>query len=85
MMLAQDFGKLLRDARRDRGLTQRQTADAAGVSRATLMRLEKGANVGLEDTCKVARALGFTLSLSESIRPTWETAREFFSDGDDDD
>jgi transcriptional regulator with XRE-family HTH domain len=42
MMLIQELGKAVRDARSARGLTQAELARAAGLSRNTLNRLENG-------------------------------------------
>lgn len=76
--LSATFGKLLRDKRRDRRLTQEAAAKAAGLTRTKVLRIEKGENVGIDDVHRLALALGFTLTLTESVRPTWENAREFF-------
>lgn len=81
--LTERFGEALRVARRDRRVTQLAAAEKAGISRAQVMRIEKGENVGVDDIHKLAFALGFTLALAETIRPTWENAREFFL-GDED-
>lgn len=81
--LSEDFGKRLRAARRDRKLTQSEAASKAGITRALVIRIEKGENVGVDEVHKLAFALGFTLALSESIRPTWENARSFFMEEDD--
>ncbi len=78
--LSEDFSKQLRAARRDRKLTQNEAAHRAGITRALVIRIEKGENVGVDEVHKLAFALGFTLALSESIRPTWENARSFFMD-----
>lgn len=81
--LSVSFGKALRKARKERALTQEQAAQKSGLNRKIVLRIEKGENVGIDEIHKLAFALGFTLSLSETIRPTWENAREFFF-GDDD-
>jgi len=81
--LAIAFGKKIREARKDRGMTQVQLARAANVSRSSVLRIEAGANVGIEELHKIAHALGFVLSLSETVLPTWETAAEFFLKDDD--
>jgi transcriptional regulator with XRE-family HTH domain len=44
--------------RRLRGLTAEQVADRAGVSRGTVAALESGRGASLENTLRVARALG---------------------------
>ncbi|MGD9663267.1 MAG: helix-turn-helix domain-containing protein [Porticoccaceae bacterium] len=78
------FGRQLRRARKDRAMTQEQAALRAGINRKLVMRIEKGENVGIDEIHKLALALGFTLALAETVRPTWENAREIFLDEDDD-
>ena len=82
--LSEDFGCLLRKMRQDRSLTQQQAGELARLNRKMVMRIEQGENVGIEEVHKLAFALGFTLSLEEKIRPTWENARQYFLDDDDD-
>jgi transcriptional regulator with XRE-family HTH domain len=55
--------------RRLQQLTSDQVADRAGVSRTTLHRLESGAGASLENTLRVARALGVLDLLVGSIDP----------------
>lgn len=56
--------------RKLRGLTQVQLADRAGISRATLSRLEHGAEgVSLESFMRVLRALGALDSLIKALDP----------------
>jgi transcriptional regulator with XRE-family HTH domain len=55
--------------RRLQRLTVVQVADRAGVSRDTVMRLEKGENVSLENLLRVARSLGVLEQLAEAVDP----------------
>lgn len=55
--------------RRLRRLTIAQVADRAGVSRDTVMRLEKGDGASLENLLRIARALGVLDSLLKAIDP----------------
>ncbi|MEV6285276.1 helix-turn-helix transcriptional regulator [Kribbella sp. NPDC051770] len=55
--------------RRLQQLTSGQVADRAGISRATLQRLESGAGASLENTLRVARALGVMDLLVASLDP----------------
>jgi transcriptional regulator with XRE-family HTH domain len=56
--------------RKLRGLTQKQLADRAGVSRDTLSRLESGAGgVTLETLVRTLRALGLLDALSDAFDP----------------
>ncbi len=52
----------VRAVRRARGLTQRELADRAGVTRTALIRLERGGRVsGSTRTAVITRGLGFAL------------------------
>lgn len=63
------LGKQLRERRRQLGLTQEEVARASGVSRVTLLRVEKGvSSVSAGALVSVAEALGTTLSLSHGLR-----------------
>jgi transcriptional regulator with XRE-family HTH domain len=65
-----DVGEHVTVWRKLRGLTETQTADRAGVSRGTLRRLESGSgSVSLENTLRIARALGVLDELSHAIDP----------------
>lgn len=56
--------------RKLRGLTQAQLADRAGVSRATLARLEQGdGGIGLETMLRILRALGILENLTKALDP----------------
>jgi len=56
--------------RKLRGLTQAQLADRAGVSRATLIRLEGGdGGISVENLLRVLRALGVLDNLPRALDP----------------
>lgn len=56
--------------RKLRGLTQAQLADRAGISRDTLVRLERGdGGVSMEKLLRVLRVLGILDSLSTALDP----------------
>jgi transcriptional regulator with XRE-family HTH domain len=56
--------------RKLRGLTQAQVADRAGVSRDTLIRLERGdGGVSIEKLLRVLRALGILDGLAQALDP----------------
>ena len=55
--------------RRLRGLTAEQVADRAGVSRGTVAALESGRGASLENTLRVARALGVLDLLTSAADP----------------
>lgn len=62
------LGTQLRERRRQLGLTQEEVARASGVSRVTLLRVEKGmSSVSAGALVSVAEALGETLSLSHGL------------------
>lgn len=50
-------------------LTIEQVADRAGVSRDTVMRLERGHGASLENALRVARALGVLDQLAAAVDP----------------
>lgn len=54
----------VRQARRQRGWTQAELARAAGVSRATVARIEAGQGVAMASLVAVAEALGLKVSVS---------------------
>ncbi len=54
-------GGRLREARRRRGWTQTQLAEAAGVRQADITHYERGSNMRLEVAARLADALGVTL------------------------
>lgn len=58
-----DLGARLREARRDRGLTQIQTAEALGVARTTMVAIEKGERrLKPDELIRLARLFGRKLS-----------------------
>lgn len=63
--IAAELGQKIRDARRHRGWSQTELADAANVSRPTVARVERGADVSTATLGKLAEALGLTLELRD--------------------
>jgi transcriptional regulator with XRE-family HTH domain len=63
------IGEQLATWRRLRRLTAAQVADRAGLSRQTVMRLEKGEGASMESMLRVARALGVLDSLVSALDP----------------
>jgi transcriptional regulator with XRE-family HTH domain len=63
------IGEELATWRRLRRLTTAQVADRAGISRHTVMRLENGEGVSMENVLRVARALGVLDSLVAALDP----------------
>ena len=60
-------GSKLRLIRRNRGLTSQQVADAAGVAKSTVSRIETGSRRGPRARKRIADALGIDLSADELI------------------
>lgn len=58
---------LLKAARSDRFLTQRELAEAAGVNEITIVRAEKGRRCSFSVVRKLAKALGLDPSALTSI------------------
>lgn len=74
--LAKQLGMTLQRLRVERGLSQEQVAYAAGVSRATYQKFERGeaqhelpANPSLRNTMAVAQVLG--VGLDDLLPPPW--------------
>src|SRR5688572_3051434 len=69
-MRLQELGHRLRRARQARGLTQAQLAAAAGVTRATVNRLENGdvPDLGINKVQALLERLGLTLAVQEASR-----------------
>src|SRR5260363_299404 len=53
----------LRTLRRARNITQQTLADRAQVARRTLTHAESAQNVGIQEWCRIANALGYELTL----------------------
>ncbi len=63
------FGEYLRTWRKLQRLTTAQVADRAGLGLHTVRRLETGQGATLENTMRVARALGLLDALTHSVDP----------------
>lgn len=59
------FGEVIREARKKRGWSQEELGQAAGLSRPTIARVEADNDVSTATIGKIARALGFTLELTD--------------------
>lgn len=55
----EQLGEFLRDARRERGITQRQMAGRLGFSPVTMSALENGKNVSAAKVERYLQTLGF--------------------------
>ena len=64
-----EVGEHLSDWRRLQNLTAAQVADRAGISLMTVRRLEDGTGASLENTLRVARALGIIDQLVNASDP----------------
>lgn len=56
-------GDTVRDARRERGWSQTQLGEEAGVSRPTIARIERGDDVSVATLAKVTAAVGLTVKI----------------------
>lgn len=56
-------GGAVRDARRERGWSQTQLGEEAGVSRPTIARIERGDDVSVATLAKVTAAVGLTVKI----------------------
>ena len=64
-----DLGDHLATWRRLRALTAAQVADRAGVARSVVTNLENGSGATLENTLRVARALGVLDPVVDAVDP----------------
>ena len=65
----QELGRALARLRLDRNQTQEELAREAGVSRATVHRLESGASTQLTNLVRILRALGQDPDLAKHLAP----------------
>lgn len=63
------IGQHVSEWRRLNGLTMEQVADRAGVGLSTLRRIEAGSGASLENTLRVARALGLLERVEQAFDP----------------
>ncbi|MDE8649484.1 helix-turn-helix transcriptional regulator [Rhodococcus qingshengii] len=61
-------GDAVRDARRERGWSQTQLGEEAGVSRPTIARIERGDDVSVATLAKVTAAVGLTVKIEPAHR-----------------
>ncbi|MCD2444345.1 helix-turn-helix domain-containing protein [Agromyces sp. SYSU K20354] len=62
---AHGLGQVVQSARLASGWSQTELADAAGVSRPSVARVERGDDVNMATIGKIANALGLTLELRD--------------------
>lgn len=62
-----ELGRRLERHRLQRDMTQAETAEAAGIGRATLQRIERGESVQARTLVKLLRALGLLSALDTAI------------------
>jgi len=75
----QKLAEALRARRLERGLTQQQLADAAGIPRRTYQRLEVGDAGARTDSLLLAlRALGLKVELTPRRRPTLDQLESIY-------
>lgn len=68
----------LRQLRRERKLSQQMLAEYAGVSRRTITNAEGGQNIGLNELCRIANALGHDVTLRPKNSVVFEELPLFF-------
>ncbi|ANC45090.1 MULTISPECIES: helix-turn-helix domain-containing protein [Pandoraea] len=78
-VLPTQFGAQFRRERKSKGLTQKEVAMRAGVSRLTVIQLEQGENVGLHAIMAAIGALDMGLRI-DTIRINYDDIGRF---GDD--
>lgn len=75
-MRLDEAGVLIRQARRQAGLTQAELAARRGMSRSTISQIENGviAEIGLRKFVGLCAELGLSLELAPISRPTLDKA-----------
>lgn len=63
---ARYIGNNVRTARNARGWTQTQLAEQAGISRATIARIERGSHISTATLEKIVAALGVQVLVAEA-------------------
>src|SRR5260364_273808 len=71
----------LRTLRRARNITQQTLADRAQVARRTLTHAESAQNVGIQEWCRIANALGYELTLRPQNTVVFEELPDVFNYG----
>src|SRR5260364_274403 len=70
----------LRTLRRARNITQQTLADRAQVARRTLTHAESAQNVGIQEWCRIANALGYELTLRPQNTVVFEELPDVFKE-----
>jgi HTH-type transcriptional regulator / antitoxin HipB len=74
----QRLGQAFRALRMNRGLTQQEVAERAGITRLTVIRIEDGRDsVSIRNHSRLAAALGAELNAVVRTRPTFEEMGAF--------
>ncbi len=60
--LYRKFGEKIEKLRRQKGITQEELAEKAGLHRAYFWDIENGRNISIKTAYKIAHALGVTLA-----------------------
>ena len=83
-----EFGKLIRKARREQGLTQQDLAEQTGLSRVTISGIETDmiVEIGFRKLERILLRLGYNLYAQKITIPTLDDLKErdvFFGDRDE--
>lgn len=64
-MILSELGKTIKDLRKQKGLSQESLAQQAGISRATLSKLENGyiANISIVTVNQILSLLGYEIDI----------------------
>lgn len=77
-IILEELGRRLRDVRIGRSITQQELAQNAGVSFSTVVRVENGEGVNLENYMKLLRILGLLPNFDLLIPERQPTLEELF-------
>lgn len=59
--ITEQVGQLIREARKAKGMTQKELAEKLGVSEAAVYRYEQGQNFTIETLYKISQVVGITV------------------------
>lgn len=77
-LILEELGRRIKDIRIGRSITQQELAHSAGVSFSTVVRVENGVGVNIENYMKILRILDLLQNFSLLIPEQQPTPEEFF-------
>lgn len=79
-VILKELGQRIKDIRIGRSITQKELAHSAGVSFSTVVRIENGEGVNIENLMRIMRMLGLLQNFNILIPEQLPTPEEVFMD-----